>query len=159
AWWTEKYGFHEQTRRLYGDQPSVAAQLHIAYADGSVEDIATGPDWRAAAAGPLRASGIYAGEEIDARKRVPGWDLPGFDDSQWPRVACAEVAVVPEAGIAEPVRRTGELPVREVISTPSGKTVLDFGQNLVGRLRLRVSGPAGQRMTVRHAEVLEQGEL
>ena len=159
AWWTEKYGFHEKARRVYGDQPSVAAQLHIAYVDGSVEDVATGPDWRAAAAGPLRSSGIYAGEEIDARQRVPGWDLPGFDDSQWQRAARAEVAVVPEAGIAEPVRRTGELPVREVISTPSGKTVLDFGQNLVGRLRVRVTGPAGHAITVRHAEVLEHGEL
>src|SRR5699024_5743669 len=64
AWWTEKYGFHEKARRVYGDQPSVAAQLHIAYVDGSVEDVATGPDWRAAAAGPLRSRRSYAGEEI-----------------------------------------------------------------------------------------------
>src|SRR5699024_8372822 len=159
SWWSAKYGFHEKARRVYGDQPSVAAQLHIAYVDGSVEDIATGPEWRAAGTGPLRASGIYAGEEIDARQRVPGWDLLGFDDSQWQRAARAEVAVVPEAGIAEPVRRTGELPVRGVISTPSGKTVLDFGQNLVGRLRVRVTGTAGQAIRVRHAGGREQGEL
>ncbi|ERK69195.1 bacterial alpha-L-rhamnosidase, partial [Leifsonia aquatica ATCC 14665] len=60
---------------------------------------------------------------------------------------------------AEPVRRTQLLPVVEVLTTPSGATVLDFGQNLVGRLRLRVSGRAGQTITLRHAEVLEHGEL
>ena len=57
------------------------------------------------------------------------------------------------------VRRIEELPVREVITTPSGRTVLDFGQNLVGRLRLPVDGPAGTVITLRHAEVLEHGEL
>ena len=49
--------------------------------------------------------------------------------------------------------------VQEVITTPSGRTVLDFGQNLVGRLRLTVDGPAGTVITLRHAEVLEHDEL
>lgn len=159
AWWTEKFGFHGQERRVYGDQPLVAAQLHIAYEDGSTERITTGSDWRAAASTRVISSGIYAGEEIDARGEIPGWDEPGFDDSQWQRSAVGDVHVVPEASIVEPVRRIRELGVQEVITTPSGKTVLDFGQNLVGRLRVRVSGPAGHAITMRHAEVLEHGEL
>src|SRR5699024_10227610 len=159
AWWTEKFGFHGQERRVYGDQPAAAAQLHIAYTDGSTEEIATGPEWRAAAAGPVVSSGIYAGEEIDARQALPGWDEPGFEDSAWKPAQVADVGVVPEASIAEPVRRTGEVPVAEVIITPSGKHVLDFGQNLVGRLRVHLAGPAGHTITVRHAEVLEHGEL
>src|SRR6185312_10730385 len=65
----------------------------------------------------------------------------------------------PEARTSPFVRRIQELPVQEVITTPAGKTVLDFGQNLVGRLRIRVSGPAGTTITLRHAEVLEHGEL
>ena len=66
---------------------------------------------------------------------------------------------VPEARIAPPVRRIDELPVAEVLTSPSGATILDFGQNLVGRLRITVDGPAGTRLTLRHAEVLEDGEL
>ena len=58
-----------------------------------------------------------------------------------------------------PVRATGGLAVRETITTPSGKTVLDFGQHLVGRLRIRVSGRRGATVTIRHAEALEDGEL
>ena len=37
--------------------------------------------------------------------------------------------------------------------------MVDFGQNLVGRLRIRVQGEAGQTVSLRHAEVLEKGEL
>lgn len=46
-----------------------------------------------------------------------------------------------------------------MLTTPSGRTVVDFGQNLVGRIRLRVTGPAGHTVTLRHAETLENGEL
>ncbi|MFJ4623960.1 family 78 glycoside hydrolase catalytic domain [Streptomyces sp. NPDC088812] len=58
-----------------------------------------------------------------------------------------------------PVRRTELVDPVAVITSPSGRTVLDFGQNLVGRLRIRVSGEAGRTVTLRHAEVLENGEL
>ncbi|GAA4419443.1 glycoside hydrolase family 78 protein [Georgenia halophila] len=159
GWFTEEYGFHGSARRVYGDQPAVAAQLHIAYTDGTSDVVVTGSHWRGAAAGPVVSSGIYAGERIDARRAVSGWSAPGFDDSAWPAVAVRDADVVPEPATAEPVRRTEELVVQEVITTPSGKTVLDFGQNLVGWLRVRVAGPEGQVITVRHAEVLEHGEL
>ena len=49
---------------------------------------------------------------------------------------------------------------RERIWTaPSGETLLDFGQNLVGWLRFSVQGESGETITIRHAEVLEDGEL
>jgi alpha-L-rhamnosidase len=46
-----------------------------------------------------------------------------------------------------------------ITTSPSGRTIVDFGQNLVGRLRITVSGPAGTTVTLRHAEVLQDGEL
>ena len=159
GWFTEEYGFHGQARRVYGDQPAVAAQLLLTFADGRTQWVRTDSTWRGAAAGPVVRSGLYQGERRDARRALPGWSEPGFDDRAWPAVAVREVSVVPEPTSAEPVRRTGELPVQEVLTTPSGRTVLDFGQNLVGWLRLQVQGPRGQVLTVRHAEVLEHGEL
>ena len=57
------------------------------------------------------------------------------------------------------MRATEEIAVAEVITTPSGRTVVDFGQNLVGHLRIRVSGREGDTVVLRHAEVLEHGEL
>ena len=46
-----------------------------------------------------------------------------------------------------------------VWTSPSGKTLVDFGQNLVGWVKLTTRGEAGSRITVRHAEVIEHSEL
>ena len=160
GWWTEEFGFYGQTSRFYGDQPAVAAQLHLWLADGSSQVIATGPQWRTYAGGPVVSSGIYAGERIDARRTLPRWDQPGFDDGHWrPAAVAADGAPVPQPAISEPVRRVEERAVVHVLTTPSGATVLDFGQNLVGRLRVRVRGPRGHVVVIRHGETLVHGEL
>ena len=160
GWFTEKYGFHGFAKPFYGEQPAVRVELRLEYADGTRETVASSPGWRATTAGPLVSSGIYAGESFDARRAEAGWSEPGFDDAHWlpARVTEGDWAVATPA-VAPPVRRIEELPVRDVLTTPSGATVLDFGQNLVGRLRIRVSGGAGHTVTFRHAEVLEGGEL
>jgi alpha-L-rhamnosidase len=159
GWWTEEFGYYGNANRFYGDQPAVAAQLRIRLTDGRVQTVATDERVRAAAAGHVVSSGLYQGEHVDARRAVPGWDLPEHDDSRWPSAVVVRSGVVPEPAIAEPIRRTEEIPVRSVLISPSGTTVLDFGQNLVGRLRLQVRGPRGTQITVRHAESLLYGEL
>ncbi|MEV4686264.1 alpha-L-rhamnosidase [Microbacterium sp. LWH3-1.2] len=170
AWYTEKYGFFTFTNRLYGTQPSFLAQLRVTYADGTIETVAaTGDTWTATGDGPVVDSGIYAGEHQDLGRQIPGWSTPDGIDvpaATWNPVRVGAAALggyenvpVPEARIAPPVRRIDTLPVVDVIETPSGGRILDFGQNLVGRLRVRVTGAAGTRAVVRHAEVLEDGEL
>ncbi|MFD4960053.1 family 78 glycoside hydrolase catalytic domain [Microbacterium sp. NPDC058389] len=167
AWYTERYGFFTYADRLYGTQPTFLAQVRVTYADGTVETLAaTGEGWSATGDGPVVESGIYAGEHQDLRRSLPGWSAPGFDDSRWTPVRVGASArpgydevPVPEARIAPPVRRIETLPVAAVVSTPSGGTILDFGQNLVGRVRVRARGEAGARVVIRHAEVLEHGEL
>ncbi len=61
--------------------------------------------------------------------------------------------------IGPPVRRQEELQPIKIWTSPAGKTLVDFGQNLVGWVRARVQGPAGTTITLRHAEVLEHDEL
>lgn len=84
----------------YGRTPSLrprfAAQLHIEYADGSREVIATGPDWKAAY-GPTLQADILMGERHDARAETPGWDQPGFDDRAWRAVSVGS-AVTSDGG-------------------------------------------------------------
>jgi len=160
AWFTEKYGFQGFAKRVYGDQPALLAQLEIEYADSDSLTIVTDESWLATGDGPVVDSGIYAGEHYDARRFPAGWSEPGFDAGAWTAVTVIDAVVpVPEARIAPPVRRTEELAVRESWRSPSGALLLDFGQNLVGRLRIRVSGPAGTEIALKHAEVLENGEL
>lgn len=159
GWFTESFGFEGMAKRFYGDQPAVAGQLVIQYEDGTTEVVTTNESWRASGDGPVVSSGIYAGEDYDATKDQIGWSQPGFDDSAWSAVFAEDMDLLPEARVTPAVRRIEEIAAQTLITTPSGKSVLDFGQNLVGRLRMTVRGERGTTITVRHAEVLEHGEL
>ncbi|MBV9953192.1 MAG: family 78 glycoside hydrolase catalytic domain, partial [Acidimicrobiia bacterium] len=158
GWWRGHLGW-EMRRNVYGDRIGLLAQLEITYADGTTRTTSTGPDWRTSV-GPVLAADLYNGETYDARLELGDWSSAAFDDSAWPKAEAFEPAVGElVAPKGRPVRCVEELPVREVITTPTGRTILDFGQNLVGWLRFTVDGPAGTEITLRHAEVMEHGEL
>ena len=159
GWWRGRLGFVPGRRDTYGTSLGLLAQLEITGGDGSRVVVAADGTWRSAT-GPVRAADLYDGEDYDAARELPGWSRPGFDDSGWQ--ACAAAAFDASTLVAPdgpPVRATEGLAVRATITTPSGRTVHDFGQNLVGRLRIRVRGRRGATVTIRHAEVLEDGEL
>lgn len=158
GWYAEKYGFAGNVATFYGDQPTFAGQLVIEYESGRTEVVASDHTWTATATGPRLASGIYQGETYDARRVIPGWSSPAAPGT-WEPVTVHEESVTPSPRATEPVRATEEIAAVSSSQTPSGKTVVDFGQNLVGRLRIRVSGARGTTITLRHAEVLENGEL
>jgi alpha-L-rhamnosidase len=158
GWYGGKLGW-DGGRRVYGHRLALLAQLELA--DRTTRTVATAADgtWRAHAA-PIVTSGIYAGEAYDARLEQPGWSDAGFDDRDWrPTTAVERDLGTLVARTGPPVRRTETLRPVGVTTSPSGRTVLDFGQNLVGRLRIRTQGEAGSTLTLRHAEVLEDGEL
>jgi len=146
-------------RNWYGSELALLAQLEIVYKDGSRQLVCSDERWRAAT-GPILASDLYDGETYDARLEQPGWDASGFDDSGWQGVRALErdlgTLVAPSG---PPVRRIETLRPARISASPSGRTIIDFGQNLTGRLRFTVRGPAGATVTLRHAEVLEDGEL
>lgn len=159
GWYTGRLGFHGGRRDIYGEHRALLAQLEIAYADGTTHTVRTDAHWRTAT-GPVLRSEIYDGEAYDARRERLGWSAPGHEVSDWSRVhelppPRAELV----APTGPPVRRVQTVAPVAVSTTPSGRTILDFGQNLVGRLRIHVKGPAGHEVTLRHAEVLEHGAL
>ena len=159
GWYTERYGFQGQATVFYGDQPAVAGQLLLEYADGEHEWLCTDDSWQVSGSGPWTSSGIYRGEDFDARLVTDGWDRVDLDPTGWEQAHLLAPCPVPEPWLAPAVRVTRRIPVQQVLTSPSGALLLDFGQNLVGRLRIRVHGPAGTVVTLRHAEVLEHGEL
>src|SRR5690606_12615784 len=95
---------------------------------------------------------LYDGQTIDARRRAGGTNALDVVEATIDRAT-----LVPQIG-PRVVRYEEVRPVR-IWQSPSGKTLVDYGQNLVGWVRLRAQGPAGTTVTVRHAEVLEHGEL
>ncbi|HEY7802743.1 MAG TPA: family 78 glycoside hydrolase catalytic domain, partial [Dehalococcoidia bacterium] len=160
GWYCGRIGFPGSGgRNLYGDRVALLAQVEITYADGTSDVIATDEQWRATP-GPIAASGIYDGETYDARLESHGWSRAACDDSQWSRVRMIErdlrTLIAPEG---PPVRRVEELRPAAIMTSPSGKTIVDFGQNFAGRLRITVEGPAGATVKLRHAEVVQDGEL
>ncbi|MFI7503964.1 alpha-L-rhamnosidase [Streptomyces sp. NPDC049687] len=139
----------------YGQRPALLAQLEVEYADGTSERITSGADWRATA-GPIVAADLLNGEKYDARKETPGWTSPGFDDGNWLGVRDAG-DVGPGLIVAQvdgPVRVERELTPQKMTQPKPGVYVFDLGQNMVGSVRLRVSGDAGTTVRLRHAEVL-----
>ncbi|MCA0294891.1 MAG: glycoside hydrolase family 78 protein [Actinobacteria bacterium] len=159
GWYTESFGFQGLAKPFYGTQPSFAGQLLLEYADGRSEWVATGADWLARGDGPWTAAGIYLGESFDATRVPSGWAEPGDGSDGWLPAKVLPSGPVPGPRTSPEVRVTECVDVVAVSTSPSGATLLDFGQNLVGRLRIRVSGEAGTTITLRHAEVLEHGEL
>src|SRR5688572_14453521 len=148
----------ENKRNHYADRPALFAELILEYPDHT-QIIATDTDFRAANGG-VRSNSIYDGETYDARLEPDGWDAAGFDDSAWGAVEIVDWpldALTDTA--AEPIRRVQEIAPVDVITTPTGKTVVDFGQNLSGRVRLTVTADAGTVITLRHAEVMTGGEV
>jgi alpha-L-rhamnosidase len=159
GWFRGRIGFGGGRRNIWGDQLGLLAQLEIQYADGVTESITTDPDWRAAT-GPLLMNSLYDGESYDARLEQSGWSTPGFDATTWRKVrTLAWELTTLAAPVGPPVRRTERIHPISIMQSPSGQTLLDFGQNLVGWLQISVQGSAGQTVTLRHAEVLENGEL
>lgn len=159
GWYRGRIGFGGGQRNFYGNQLALLAQLEIGYADGRMERIVTDDSWRATT-GPILASDLYDGEIYDARLELTGWSRPEYHDQDWSHVVTIEHDLTAlTAPSAPPVRRTEILTPIALFKSPTGRTIVDFGQNLVGRLRLTVRGEAGQRITLRHAEVLENGEL
>ena len=149
----------ENNRHNYADRPALYARLELVY-DDRTETVGTDGEVRVGT-GAVRSSGIYAGESYDARAEQRGWAETEFDDSSWSAVTEVpwDVATVTEDD-TPPIRPIEELLPVAITTSPSGRRIVDFGQNISGWVRLRVTGEQGTVITLRHAELLTpDGEL
>ena len=157
-----------QGRQIYGDRPKLFAQLEIRYANGSTQTIATDETW-GTNVGPILESDLLMGEAYDARLELPSWNLPsrsGRGAEGWSPAICfphPDGAVL-VAQNTTPVRAQEELtPISEPAlkwGWPDHDWIFDFGQNLVGRVRLKISGERGKTIVLRFGEILdEKGNL
>jgi alpha-L-rhamnosidase len=155
--WYRGYLGWKDNRNIYGKRLALLAQLQVDYADNSREIIITDQSWKATNDGPILMSDIYMGETCDARKEMANWALAGFDDCGWNGVA-VETADKDHliASMGPAVRKTKEIKPVNMMTTAEGKTIVDMGQNMVGWVRLKVNGNAGDTITLRHAEVLDK---
>ncbi|MDE6274188.1 MAG: family 78 glycoside hydrolase catalytic domain, partial [Clostridiales bacterium] len=133
----------ERKRDIYGKKPAVCADLIL-----SDEVIVTDKSW-AARESVIRESGIYDGEKVDLTARLKpltAMEVP-FDKTALTEQIC------------EPVRGIERLQVKEIIHTPAGELVYDFGQNMAGVVEIRTLEDFNGTITLQFAEILVNGNF
>jgi alpha-L-rhamnosidase len=155
GWYRGIIGYSDK-RNVYGKDIALLLQININYEDGTTGIITTDESWRSST-GEVIYSEIYNGETIDHNKVQTGWAQHGFNDSQWSNV---QVQDYPKnillATYNEMVKKHETFKPVHIFKTPKNEQVIDFGQNLVGWVVLKVKGKAGDKITVSHAEVLDK---
>ncbi|MFH8252023.1 family 78 glycoside hydrolase catalytic domain [Microbacterium sp. B2969] len=154
GWWAGRIGLTGSSAQ-FGTRTALIWQLHVTYADGRVEVIGSDGGMRSATGGWDYAD-PFVGERFDRRAEPEGWRMPGFDDARWSPVTPIDAdrsVLVPFTG--EPIRRVAELAPTSITETEEG-IVVDFGQVIAGRVRLRLRGLSrGREITLEHTETLD----
>ena len=146
GWYKGDLG-HQNYRGVYGTKMAFSSQIDLRYTDGCLDTIKTDKNWKFSDS-PIIYSELYHGETYDAGKEKPeDRHRVTIDDT-------LNYNVEPFDGV--PVRRKEVFKPTAFITTPKGERVLDFGQNLAGRVRFNVKGNAGERVKIRHAEILDK---
>lgn len=142
-----------RSNRITADRQALMLELRVTYADGSCEVIGTDESWQVTRGGNLKEADLYDGEVYDATACL--------NAAKWINAAIEKVKISPEivAECGSPV--TAHEVFKPVAVTKHGDEIIyDFGQNLAGVVRFKVKGKKGQKIIIRHAEVLaEDGGL
>jgi len=162
GWYAGRIGlagprWHKGTPRfgIYGHAPKLIAQIEIELADGRRQTVVTDGSWRLTRQGPITFSDLFDGEYYDARRELPGWDMPGHDDGLWEAArATPWPALQLVAQPNEPIRVMRELKPVALTEPVPGVFIFDLAQNMVGWTRCEFRGARGATVTIRHGEAL-----
>ena len=154
GWYKGDMSFN-RARNYYGDRTAFICQVVVNYQDGRQVMFGTDESWRGTDS-PVLFSEIYDGETYDARREVSGWNTVDCDVAPWRAVdvVASDKSVLGAQG-ASTVQAIETLSPQALIVTPEGDRVIDFGQNLTGWVEFSVSGRAGDKVILRHFEVLD----
>lgn len=157
GWYRGRLGFGGGDTNLYGDKQGLICEIHLSYNDGTKEVICTDNQWKSAPS-PIQFSNIYDGEIYDATKEIENWSKNNCSYTSWKEVITCDLGT-------EKLQERLNLPIQvmerrkpiEVITTPKGETVLDFGQNMTGWIEFINRAPSGDTVNLQYGEVLQDG--
>ncbi|MDN3657608.1 family 78 glycoside hydrolase catalytic domain [Ferruginibacter paludis] len=154
--WYRGFLAWDDNKNIYGKKLGLLAQVNVVYTDGTREAIVTDDKWKSTNSA-IKSVEIYHGETFDAREEKNGWAATGYNDGGWKGVNLLTTTFDNLISTEnEPVRKHETFKAIKVITTPSGEKVLDFGQNLVGWVIVKAKGNAGDKIVIKHAEILDK---
>lgn len=135
-------------------RPTFCLDLRITYTDGTSEIITSGSDWKTSLS-PITSNNIYTAEHYDARLEQKGWNTIAFDDTKWKDIT---LRAAPSKNIVaqsmHPIRNVEEIATKKLSKFNDTTYVFDLGRNIAGVSKIKVTGPAGTVIRLKHSERL-----
>lgn len=146
--WAVGSFIYTRVNRVTAQRQALLLELRLTYEDGSVETVGTDGSWEVTEEGPYQMADLYDGETYDATVRP--------EDVHWRMAAEEKLRINPSiaADYGAPVKAHERFAPVSCDKHPSGALIYDFGQNFAGVVELKLRGKRGQKVTVRHAEIL-----
>ena len=145
GWYRGVYG-NAGRKNNFGRDASLLCKLVITYKDGSQDSVLSDGNWTSAT-GTIRRSSFFFGELDDHTVSPNGW-------------AAVRTGITSQVNLepydSEPVTEQEQFVPQRIFTSPAGETIVDFGQNMAGWVRLRVKGHGGDTIRISHGEVLDK---
>lgn len=135
-------------------RPTFCLDIRIMYEDGTTETVTSDKEWKTALS-PIIFNSIYTAEHYDARMEKPGWNTVNFDDSKWNDIIYRNAPsnhIVAQA--MHPIRNVEDVPAQSIHKYNDTNYVFDLGRNISGVSKIKINGPEGTVVRLRHSERL-----
>ena len=143
----------------YGEVPGLLMQMEVWNTDGTKVQICSDHAFTYSFDGPIRYADLFLGECVDDRKYDGDPSEVFYQAENWKSVITAKrdqynfdiltAQNAPEIEVYE------EIPAKEILTTPKGENVVDFGQNMAGIIRVEISAKEGEEISFEHGETLD----
>ena len=160
GWYKGRFGVNGGFEDNFGEDYHLLCEIVVEYQDGSVDTIGSDQSF-VYEDGPIIASNIYDGEIYDALRASEGWQLSGFDASAWRQVseeAPRDINNLTERYSIPIIAKEKRVPIK-VLRSNDGVPILDLGQNISGWIVFKDKLQKGQKVILKHVELLENGNI
>jgi alpha-L-rhamnosidase len=163
GWYKGRFIFGGGFKDIYGDTMELIAEIRIRLIDGTEWIIGSDSDWHGHTS-PVKASGIYDGEEYNANEEIPGWSSPfltcSLSEGWLPVISTGRTTADLVERVNPPLTIHERLRPKELIHTEAGEIILDFGQEITGwvEFNTRTTVP-GTRIKLSYSEIIQDGKF
>lgn len=149
GWAVGHFGYNGRKNRIYAKKQALLCELHLIYEDGSELYITTDESWRVTHRTAYKKAGIYYGEDFSAN----------IKSTKFHAAKAISLPFIPKLIEGGPYVKEQEVMKPINVTESRNGFIYDFGQNFAGIIRAEIEGIEGQKIIIRHAEVLKDGEL